>query len=83
MDNCETVSPTITGYDCWMINGAGKTVDKKESCVVSFTGGTINIVDSGGVDDHITWTVTADDGNGNPATSTCEVVVVNPGKGKK
>ena len=51
--------------------------------MVTINGDTINIVDSGGVDDHITWTVTADDGNGNPATSTCEVVVVNPGKGKK
>lgn len=81
-DNCE-VSVEITGYDCWFYNPAGKRVDKTESCVVTINGDTITIVDSGGVGDHIGWTVSATDGGGNTAEATCEVVVVNPGKGKK
>jgi len=33
-----------------------------------------------GVDDHITWNVTATDGSGNQTTSVRQVLVVNPGK---
>ncbi|HLE84897.1 MAG TPA: hypothetical protein VJG13_11200 [Thermoanaerobaculia bacterium] len=38
-------------------------------------------VNSGGVGDHIGWTVEAEDREGNSAGADCEVVVVNPGNG--
>ncbi len=82
MDNCEVSSVEITEYDCYFYNGAGKRVDKTESCVVEVNGDTITIVDSGGVGTHITWTVTATDDSGNTSTAGCEVEVVNPGGGK-
>jgi hypothetical protein len=37
-------------------------------------------VDSGGVNDNITWTVRANDNCGNVAESTCSVLVVKPEK---
>jgi hypothetical protein len=80
-DNCGVSSVVITEYDCSFINGAGKIVDKKESCVVEFSGDTITIQDSGGVGDHITWTVSATDYSGNTTEVECAVDVVNPGKG--
>ena len=49
---------------------------------MEFDGDTLTILDSGGVGDHITWTVSADDGNGNETTVSCEVEVLNPGKGE-
>jgi len=71
------VPAVITGVDCFKFTKKGKRIDKTESCVVSVNNDTVTISDSGGVGDHITWTVTA--GNYN---DTCEVVVVNPGKGR-
>jgi cysteine-rich repeat protein len=79
-DNCGPVSVVVEGYDCWTINGAGKLIDKTESCVVAFAGDTLTINDSGGVGDHITWTVVATDGAGNQSTATCEVEVLKPGR---
>ncbi len=80
-----TANPTvtITSFECWAINGAGKRIDKSESCVVSIDGATITILDSGGVGDHIDWTVTASDGSddSDDATANFGVVVVNPGRG--
>ena len=79
-----TANPTvtITSFECWAINGAGKRIDKSESCVVSIDGATITILDSGDVGDHIEWTVTATDDSGNTsAETTFGVVVVNPGRG--
>lgn len=73
----------ITGYDCSMVNGSGKLVDKEQSCVVQFSGVTVQILDSGGVGDHITWTVESTDGVGNRASATCAVDVVNPGRGRR
>ncbi len=79
-DNCAVAESAIEGYDCFMIAGNGKVIDKKDSCVVEFTDETITILDSGGVGDHITWTVSATDTSGNSTTEACEVLVVNPGK---
>jgi len=77
-DTSGSMVPTvITGVDCFKFTKKGKRIDKTESCVVSVNNDTVTISDSGGVGDHITWTVTA--GNYN---DTCEVVVVNPGKGR-
>ncbi|MFC1488584.1 PKD domain-containing protein [Thermodesulfobacteriota bacterium] len=80
-DNCEATLE-ITDYDCFKFTKKGKRIDKTESCVVNVNGDTITILDTGGVGDHITWTVTATDGSDNTTTTTFEVEVVNPGKKK-
>ena len=74
-------SVEITAYDCYKYTKKSKRVDKAESCAVSIDGATISILDSGGVGDNITWTVVATDEAGNTTTETCEIVVLNPGKG--
>ncbi|MCA9539140.1 MAG: hypothetical protein KC620_09665 [Myxococcales bacterium] len=76
-DNC-SVELQVTDYDCWAINGAGKRVDKTGSCVVHFGGGVFCIEDSGGVGDHVEWTLLGTDGSGNATEKTCTVEVVKP-----
>ncbi|NIS75953.1 MAG: hypothetical protein GTO08_11925 [Deltaproteobacteria bacterium] len=78
-DNCLDPSVEIMEYDCFMFTMKGKRIDKTEGCVVQIPDDTITISDSGGVGDHITWTVTATDSSGNTTTTSCEVEVVNPG----
>lgn len=68
----------IVSYDCFAFNKKGKRKDKTKSCEVMFEGTGITILDSGGVDTHISWTVQAVDINGNESEKTCEVLVVNP-----
>lgn len=76
-DNCAgDQSVEIIGYDCFQFTKKGKRIDKTESCVVEVNGGTVTIVDSGGVDDNITWTVRSNDNCGNVAESTCSVMVM-------
>ena len=79
-DNCGDSLVEITQYDCYKYTKKGKRIDKTESCVVEVVGDTITILDSGGVDDHITWTVIATDSSGNTAETDCEILVVNPGQ---
>ena len=79
-DNC-SVDLAITGFDCWAINGAGKRIDKTESCVVEITGDTICVQDSGGVGDNIEWNVVATDGSGNVTETLCGVAVEHPNGG--
>jgi hypothetical protein len=80
-DNCDmSPSVVISDYDCYMYTKKGKRIDKTESCVVEVVGDQITILDSGGVDDHIEWTVEATDECGNISTGQCEVLVVNPAK---
>ena len=82
VDQCAgPLEPVITSFDCFKFTKKGKRIDKTNSCVVALDGDTVTILDSGGVDDHIEWTVEADDGNGNVQTKTCALLVVNPGKG--
>lgn len=69
-------SVEIVGYDCWAVNGAGKLISKLESCVVSFSGDTLTIDDSGGIGDHIEWFVVATDSSGNVTELTCSLEVV-------
>ena len=80
LDNCGA-SVEITGFDCFKFTKKGKRIDKTGSCVVDISGDTISILDSGGVDDHITWDVIATDAQNNAATTTCEIVVKKPGRG--
>ena len=78
-DICDAApSVAITEYDCFMFTKKGRRIDKTDSCVVTFDGTTISILDSGGVGDHITWTVQATDIHGNQSVETCEVLVTNP-----
>jgi hypothetical protein len=78
-DNCDGGPDfAITGSQCYMILKGGKIIDKSESCVVEVSTDTITILDTGGVDDHIEWTVHAEDDCGNTSDVTCEVLVVNP-----
>jgi photosystem II stability/assembly factor-like uncharacterized protein len=79
-DNCSVADTVITEYDCYMYGGSGKVVDKKDSCIVEYDGTTVTILDSGGVDDYVSWTVVATDGSGNTTIDTCVVEVVNPGQ---
>ncbi len=81
IDTCGTAGVTITEFDCFKFTKKGKRIDKTGSCVVAISADTVTVHDSGGVGDHITWSVTAADGNGNTDTVTCEVEVVNPGRG--
>ncbi|MDH3976805.1 MAG: M64 family metallopeptidase [Deltaproteobacteria bacterium] len=78
-DNCAgNPSVGITGYDCFKFTKKGKRIDKTESCIVEVSGNTVNIANSGGVNDNIPWTVRANDNSGNVAESMCSVLVVNP-----
>ncbi len=75
-DNCSTVSVAITSFDCVARRG------KLESCVVTYDGNTITILDSGGVGDSISWIVRATDECGNTSQQSCGVRVANPGRKK-
>lgn len=83
-DACDGSVSTVEvlATDCWTVNGAGKIIDKTNSCVVSYSGDTVTIDDSGGVGDIIEWTVQATDSEGNTTEEVCYVEVVNPGNGK-
>jgi hypothetical protein len=72
------VDAWITDYWCYGYTGTGKVISKMWSCVVSYDGDTLTILDSGGVGDHIVWTVEATDPAGNMATEECEIVVERP-----
>jgi uncharacterized repeat protein (TIGR01451 family) len=77
-DNCSVASVVVSDLECAFVNGAGKVVNKAESCVVSASGDTVTIDDSGGVGDVITWTATAIDGSGNESSESCQITVLNP-----
>ena len=66
-DVCSGVSQVkITGFTC----------TKPASCKVTFAGDTITILDSGGIGDTISWTVSAQDGTGKAGQKTCQVNVI-------
>ena len=78
-DNCaEELFVELIGYDCFKTTKKGKLIDKKESCVVELSDDTVNIVDSGGVGDTITWVARTSDNCGNVTETTCSIVIVNP-----
>lgn len=79
-DNCRVSSVVVSDPDCFEFTKKGRRIDKNESCVVTVSGDTLTIVDSGGVGTHISWKVMATDENGNVAQTDCEVVIANPGK---
>jgi hypothetical protein len=79
-DQCQgPLTAEITDYDCFVYTKKGKLVKKTKSCVVSFSGDQITILDSGGVSDMIEWTVTATDDSGNSTTQSCSLNVIKPG----
>ncbi|MCI5137470.1 MAG: hypothetical protein D3922_03435 [Candidatus Electrothrix sp. AR1] len=82
-ENC-SAAVEITDYSCYGFTGSGKQHSKMQSCVVSVSGDTITITDSGGVGDNIVWTIVATDQSGNTTSTEGHVVVENPGdRGKK
>lgn len=81
-DNCGA-DAEIVSYTCWGYTGSGKVHSKMASCSVKMLGDKLLILDSGGVGDHIDWTVEAYDDAGNTTSTVCSTVVVNPGKGRK
>jgi hypothetical protein len=82
VDVCDAaVTPTLSDPKCFSITRNGKIVDRtsdKEGCKLELVGDTITIVDSGGVDDFVTWKATATDDSGNSATAECEIHVLKP-----
>ncbi|XCN75171.1 MAG: PKD domain-containing protein [Candidatus Electrothrix aestuarii] len=81
-DNC-SAAIEITDYSCYGFTGSGKQHSKMQSCVVSVSGDTITITDSGGVGDNIIWTIVATDQSGNETTAEGRVTVENPGRSKR
>ncbi len=80
-DSCVgAITANITAFDCFTFTMKGKRIDKKGSCKVAIGGDSITILDSGGINDHITWNISATDPSGNTATLNCEVLVVNKNK---
>lgn len=77
-DNC-SVAVEITDYSCYKVKKDGSQQSKMESCVVSLSGDTITISDSGGVGDNIVWNIVAADQSGNETTAEGRVSVINPG----
>jgi subtilisin family serine protease len=73
-----SLTPVITGYQCYKTTKKGKVVDKSDSCVVSISGDTITIRDTGGVGSGIGWTVRATDDSGNSAVASCRVDIRVP-----
>ncbi len=71
------LTPAISDLRCEFTNGAGKIIDKGESCVVSASGDTVTVTDSGGVGTRILWSAGVSDGNGNDTTVDCGVTIVN------
>jgi hypothetical protein len=78
LDNCGTSSAQITNFNCFSLKKGIKS--RLESCVVEISGDKINILNSGGVDDNITWTVHATDGCANSSDQVCSIQVVNANK---
>jgi hypothetical protein len=76
-DVCDPdVAAHVDGFTCYEIKKNGKRIDKTGSCVVRVDGARLTVRDSGGVNDHIAWTISATDASGNPSAAACEVVVV-------
>ena len=68
----------ISGFDCFAFTRNGRRIDKTESCIVSISGNTVTIWDSGGVGTVITWAAVATDASGNQENAECDVEGVRP-----
>lgn len=78
-DTCDpSAGARIVGFDCFAFTSSGKRIDKKASCAVAIDAATIAILNSGGVDTHIQWTVRGADASGKTQHHVCEVLVVKP-----
>ena len=71
-----TEAKKVEGSKGFNFTKKGRRIDKTESCIVSLDGDTINIVDSGGVGDIITWTSVSTDDCGNTTELECVIDVV-------
>ncbi len=77
-DICSSATTTITNVTAQAVNGKGQVVDKSGSAVWSVSGGTINIVNAGGVGTYFTITASAVDACGNTTPGTYVVNVLRP-----
>ena len=77
-DNCGVDSVSISGYDCYWFNPAGKRVDKTGGCALSLADDTVTIHETGGVKTTIEWEVIATDASGNSIAMTCGIQVAKP-----
>jgi len=71
----------IDNVQCFHVKQSGE-LEPWQACKVATSGNTISIANTGGVDGIIRWMTHATDGAGNVGRRTCEISVVNPGKGK-
>lgn len=62
-----------SNFSCYSLKNWMKL--KNESCVVNIAGDKINILNGGGIDDNITWTVHATDGFANSPDKVCSIKV--------
>jgi hypothetical protein len=81
-DNCAVTSVDITQYEIWKLTKKGETVDKVANGLTEVAGDTITFQGLAGVGTRLGWTVVATDASANSSKKSCEVLVVNPGKGK-
>jgi 2-polyprenyl-3-methyl-5-hydroxy-6-metoxy-1,4-benzoquinol methylase len=80
-DGCEgAASVAITGFDRFRLTGKGRRIDKTKSCKLVLAGDTLAILDAGGVGHHVEWTLVATDAHGNRTETSCNVLVVDPGR---
>jgi hypothetical protein len=79
-DDCGS-TVEIVDYECFSFTKKGKKVDRKDGhggCAATLEGAVIRIGDTGGVNDHVRWTVAATDEAGNTSQASCQVSVVLP-----
>jgi len=78
-NGCEVTMNVLDNYACEFCNGAGKTVDKLAggSCQVRASNSIFTVYDSGGVGDHISFTVKAQD-SVHVVEAECTVCVTKP-----
>jgi hypothetical protein len=69
-----TASDTCSGISTLAIKNYSCT--KPQECVAQIQGNAITVLNSGGIGDTISWTVSAVDGAGNTSQKSCQVSVV-------
>jgi hypothetical protein len=78
VDQCDgALTPAVGEVTCFRYKGTERKVHN--NCHVEIAGDTLTIRNSGGVGNHVEWTIEVTDGSGNSSTATCLITVVRPG----